>query len=195
VSPRPRKVSDDEVFAAMLRVMGRVGPAELTLAAIADEAGVTAGALVQRFGSKHAMQVAMAKGSAEHAGAFLDALAQKHRSPMAALRDYADCMAQLAATPDAFARNLGYLVNDISDPALRKHLLVQSRATRAGLKALLDKAVAAGELKPKTATAALAKIIETVIGGALISWATYREGSARAWLREHLDAVLEAHLP
>ena len=40
------------MFAAMGRVMRRVGPAELTLGAIAAEAGVTAGALVQRFGSK-----------------------------------------------------------------------------------------------------------------------------------------------
>ena len=194
MSPRPRKVSDDEVFTAMIRVMGKVGPADLTLAAIADEAGITAGALVQRFGSKHAMMVAAARGAAEHAGAFIEALATKHESPLAALRDYAECMAQLAPTPDGLARNLSYLVNDISDPALRKHLLVQSRATRAGLKSLLDDAVKKRELKPRTDTGALARIVETVLGGALISWATYREGSAKAWLREHLDAVLQAHL-
>jgi AcrR family transcriptional regulator len=187
-------VSDDEVFAAMGRAMSRVGPADLTLAAIADEAGITAGALVQRFGSKHAMMVAAARGAAEHAGMFLEALAQKHESPLAALRDYAGCMAQLAPTPDGLARNFAYLVNDISDPALRKHLLVQSRATRAGLRSLLDAAVKKRELKPRTDTAALAKIIETVLAGALISWATYREGSAKAWLREHLEAVLAVHV-
>ena len=194
MSPRPRKVSDDEVFGAMMRVMSRVGPADATLAAIADEAGLTAGALVQRFGSKHAMQVALAKGAAGHASAWFSEVTTKHESPMAALRDYADCTAQLAASPDAFARNLAYLINDITDPALRKHLLVQSRATRAGLKDLLDRAVKARELKPRTDTATLARIIETVLGGALISWATYREGTAKAWLREHLEAVLEAHL-
>lgn len=194
MSPRPRKASDDEVFGAMVRVMSRVGPADLTLAAIAKEAGLTAGALVQRFGSKHAMMAAAARGAAEHAGAFLQALAEKHASPLAAMRDYADCMAQLAPTPEGLTRNLAYLVNDISDPTLRKHLLVQSRATRAGLKSLLDRAVKSRELKPRTDTASLAKIIETVLGGALISWATYREGSAKAWLREHLDAVLQAHL-
>lgn len=195
MSPRPRKVSDDEVFGAMVRVMGKVGPADLTLAAIADEAGLTAGALVQRFGSKHAMMVAAARGAAEQSGMYLAGLAAKHESPLAALRDYAQCMAQLAPTPEGLARNLAYLVNDISDPALRKHLLVQSRATRAGLKSLLDDAVRKRELKPRTDTATLAKIIETVLGGALISWATYRDGSAKAWLREHLDAVLAAHLP
>src|SRR5262245_53051359 len=52
VSPRPRKVSDEELFAATHAMMARVGPGQLTLAAIAREAGVTAAVLVQRFGSK-----------------------------------------------------------------------------------------------------------------------------------------------
>jgi AcrR family transcriptional regulator len=52
MSPRRRKAEDTDVFAAMVRVMLRAGPAELTLSAIVAEAGVTAGALVQRFGSK-----------------------------------------------------------------------------------------------------------------------------------------------
>jgi hypothetical protein len=47
---RRKKVPDPEVFDAMVRVMMRVGPGELTLGAIAAEAGLTAGALVQRFG-------------------------------------------------------------------------------------------------------------------------------------------------
>ncbi len=49
---RRRKVTDDEIFAAAQRAMGRRGPHELTLADIAGEAGITPGLLVQRFGSK-----------------------------------------------------------------------------------------------------------------------------------------------
>ena len=52
MSPRPRKVSDDDIYMAAQRAMSRLGPGELTLADIAAEAGVTAGLLVQRFGSK-----------------------------------------------------------------------------------------------------------------------------------------------
>src|SRR5258706_16391908 len=52
MSPRRRKAEDVDVFAALVRVMLRCGPADLTLRAIAAEAGVTAGALVPRFGSK-----------------------------------------------------------------------------------------------------------------------------------------------
>ena len=52
------------MFAALVRVMQRRGPAELTLREIAKEAGVTAGALVHRFGSKRAMVLAHARHSA-----------------------------------------------------------------------------------------------------------------------------------
>ena len=52
MSPRPRKVSDEAIFAAAHKVMGQLGPAQWTLADIAREAGITAGAVVQRFGSK-----------------------------------------------------------------------------------------------------------------------------------------------
>ena len=41
MGPRRRKAEDADVFAAMGRMMRRVGPAELMLGAIAAEAGVT----------------------------------------------------------------------------------------------------------------------------------------------------------
>ena len=173
--------------------MQRLGPSELTLAEIAAEAGVTAGALVQRFGSKRQLQIALAAGVAESAGDLIRALREKHRSPLAAIRDYAQCMAQMAKTPEALARNLAYLTVDISDPELRKHLLVQSRATRAALHEILDEAVRLRELRRNTDTAKLARTLETVIGGALFSWAIYREGTASRGMREHVDAVLEPH--
>ena len=58
---RRRKVTDDEIFAAAQRAMGRRGPHELTLADIAGEAGITPGLLVQRFGSKRGLFVALSE--------------------------------------------------------------------------------------------------------------------------------------
>lgn len=195
MSPRPRKVSDEEIFAAANRAMTRLGPAELTLAEIAGEADLTPGALVQRFGSKRKLQVALARGAAASAGEMIAALRARHRSPLAAIRDYAECMAHLASSPAALARNLAYLTADISDPELRKHLLTQSRSTRAALQGLVTEAIDKAELRPRTDAAALARTIETIIGGALLSYAIYRDGSAEKWLREHVDAVLAAHVP
>ena len=84
---RRRKAEDSEVFAAMVRVMLRVGPAELTLGAIAAEAGLTAAALVHRFGSKRALLHAHARYAASTDDIGLGAARPvRASSPLRALR-------------------------------------------------------------------------------------------------------------
>ena len=194
MSPRPRKVSDDEIFAATYRAMTRLGPGELTLAEIAAEAGVTAGALSQRFGSKRQLLLDLAERAAASAGDFIRELGASHRSPLAAVRDYAQCLAHLAESPAALARNLAYLQIDLSDPDFRKHLEVQARATRDGIEALLAAAVAAGELTRSTDVHALARTIDVTLSGSLTTYATYREGTAAKWLRDNCDLVLAPYV-
>ena len=190
MSPRPRKVTDSELFAATQRVMTRVGPRELTLASIAGEAGVTAAVLVQRFGSKRALLLALFKRHADSAGDFFAGFAKRHASPLAALRAYADCMAGMAASPAALARNLAYLQIDLTDPDFRKCLLKQARATRDGLRRLVEAASAAGELVPHVNSAQLARTIDAILSGSMITWAFYREKTAAQWMRVDLEAVL-----
>lgn len=190
MSPRPRKVSDEQVFMATIRAMERLGPGELTLAEIAAEAGVTAGALVQRFGSKRELLLTLSRLAADGSGAMVRGLAAKHASPLAALRAYARGFAHLAASPAALARNLAYLHVDLTDDDFRVNLLAQSRGTRAAIVELLAAAVAARELVPNADVGRLARSVETMLGGSLLTWATYREGTAAAWLAADLEAVI-----
>jgi len=194
MSPRQRKASDDEVFAATFRAMQRLGPGELTLAEIAAEAGLTAGALVQRFGSKRDLLLAFAAAAAEGSDDHLLAIQAQHASPLAALRAWASAMAQLAPSPAALARNLAYLQIDVADPDFRKHLLAQYRATRLALRKLIQQAIEAGELRADTAPDSLARALEAALSGALLTWAIYREKSAQAWLLAIVDSLLEPHL-
>ena len=180
---------------AAYTAMTKLGPGELTLAAIAKEAGVTAAVLVQRFGSKRDLLLALAERFSGGAGEMMTALAARHRSPLAALRDYAECMAGMAETPAALARNLAYLQIDLTDPDFRVHLVKGSRATRDGLRRLIESAVEAGELDASVNAARLARTIEALLGGSLLSWAFYQEGSASRWVRADLDAVLAPYLP
>jgi AcrR family transcriptional regulator len=195
MSPRPRKVTDSQLFAATHAVMSRVGPGDLTLAAIAKEAGVTAAVLVQRFGSKRGLLLALAEKYANAADDFIAALAEQHASPLAALRAYPDCMAGMAASPAALARSLADLQIDLTDPDFRRHLLKQARATRAGLRRLVERASEAGELSPAVNPAQLARTIEAVLSGSMITWAFYRKRTAAQWMRTDLEAVLAPWLP
>lgn len=187
---RRQKVTDEDVFAAAHRAMSRHGPHELTLAAIADEAGVTAGRLVQRFGSKRALLVALSERFAQSAGPTFAGLRAAQPGPLATVRAYAACMADLAPTPNALLRNLAYLQGDLADDVLRGHLVENARASRREIEALLEAAIAAGELRRDVDVRALARIVEAVISGSLMSWATYREGKAVHWIGRDLEAVL-----
>ena len=180
------------MFAAMGRVMRRVGPAELTLGAIAAEAGVTAGALVQRFGSKRELILAHWRQAAV-AGTPPDPPARA-ASPLQALRATAAQYARLAASPRAALRNLAYMQSDWADAALRRHWLRHTRAARVRCEQLVTEAVAQGELRAGTDAQALARMIEVTLGGSFLAWTLHREGSAATRLREDLDAALRPYL-
>lgn len=188
---RPQKVTDDDIYMAAQRAMSRLGPGELTLADIAEEAGVTAGLLVQRFGSKRDLLLSLSERFSGGTAEMFAALRKGHRSPLAVLRAYAECMAHLAATPAAFARNFAYLQIDLTDPDFRKHLVKHARESRAELEKLVKEAIRAEELLSSTNAKQLARTIEAVVGGSMLSWAFYQEGTAAKWMRHDLDAVLK----
>jgi AcrR family transcriptional regulator len=190
---RPQKVTDDELFAATHAVMQRVGPQELTLAAIGRDAGVTAAVIVQRFGSKRDLMLALMRKFSAASGDLVDGFARQHESPLAALRAYAECVAGMAASPAAFVRGLAYLQADLSDAEFRRLLARHAKTTRAGLQQLIDAAIARGELHGVASSARLARAIESLLSGSVLTWAMYQQGSAVGWVRADLEAVLEPY--
>src|SRR5262249_59435646 len=99
MSPRRRKAEDADVFAALVRVMHRRGPAELTLREIAAEAGVTAGALVPRVGSERAVLLAPARHASPTRGGGLPASVPPPPTPPQAPRAPPTRAAPPAAPP------------------------------------------------------------------------------------------------
>ena len=194
MSPRPRKVSDDAVFLAAQRAMSVHGPLDLTLAHIAAEAGVTAGALVQRFGGKRELLLALSARFAGGTKEMFQALRAAHPSPLAALRAWALGMAHLAGSPEALARNLAWLHIDLTDTDFRVHVARQARAQRRELAALLQDAVRAGQLRRGTDPVRLARTVETMITGSLMTYACHQQGRAARWLAQDLEAILEPWL-
>jgi AcrR family transcriptional regulator len=194
MSPRLRKAEDADVFAAMVRVMMRVGPADLTLSAIAKEAGITAGALVQRFGSKRELMLAHARYAAATLDTGFGPPGRRTTSPLSSIYECAEAYGKLAQSPQAALRNLAYLQRDLADPALRSNLLRLHRAARAYYEQLVTDAIGAGELRAETEFRGLARTIEVTLVGSLLAWTLYRRGSASTWLTEDLKAVLRPHL-
>ena len=147
MSPRPRKVSDDQIFEAVYRAMQRVPAAELTLAAVGREAGITASAVVQRFGSKQGLLRALNARFAKGTETMLAGIRESAATPLAAIRAYAECFAGMIASRETLAHHLGYLQLDLQDPVTFRHVQRHTRTTRATLARWVEEAVAAGELR------------------------------------------------
>jgi len=120
--------------------------------------------------------------------------APRTASPLETLRSITAMYAQLASSPRAAIRNLAYLLNDLADPALRRHLLRLSRAARMWYEQRLTDAVAAGEIRADADVQALARLVEVTLRGSFLCWALYRERPAADWLREDLDVMLRPYL-
>src|SRR4051812_39474137 len=102
---RPRTVSDDGILDAAAAAVAASGPAAVTLAQIGGLAGVTAGALSQRFGSKRGLLLALARRSAEALPARIATAPDA-----AALIEMFAALAGTITSPAEFANHLQFLL-------------------------------------------------------------------------------------
>lgn len=191
---RPRTIDDDAILDAAMRAVGRVGPGHLTLAEVASEAGLAPATVVQRFGSKRGLLLAISRRGAAAAGEALRRARATHDSPLAALRAGLLADAGTVAEPQAFANSLAFLQVELADPEFHPHVRAYTEAVLAEIRDLLGAAARAGELRDAADLAQLARTVQTAYNGALITWAIYRSGSLRRWLGRELDAVLAPYL-
>ena len=168
---RPRSVSDEEIFAATASLVARHGPGQLTVAAVAEEAGMAASSLMQRFGSKRDLLLAFASKAADAVTALFDRERARHPRPLDALQAALLAMAAHSRTRKEMANNLAFLQMDLSDPEFGKHAAAHGRAVRAEIERLLRDAGMTRD------AAARARDVQVVFNGALITWAIHGEGT------------------
>src|SRR5215467_9076921 len=98
---RKKILPDAVVIEATMRVINRIGPARLTLAEVAAEAGLAPATLVQRFGSKRGLLLSLAETAATGSGDCFSRVRAVHRSPLKAVLAALEEFASMAETPEA----------------------------------------------------------------------------------------------
>jgi AcrR family transcriptional regulator len=189
--PRPRTISDEAVLDAVLALAHRVGPARVTFAAAAAEAGLSAATLVQRFGTKRELLLAADKRGVDRWVGALDR--STAASPLARVVEGLVLAVEEDMTPEQMANSIAMLQLDIADADFHAETLRGARAVRAHIERDLRAALDAGELRPGTDVPALATLVETAYHGAMIGWAIHRERGLAEWMRTQVEAVLAPH--
>jgi AcrR family transcriptional regulator len=192
MTPRPRTIDDAAILEAAGRIISRQGPTKFTLADIATEVGLSAATLVQRFGSKRRLMLALACSARDSVEACFTLVRASNPTPFRALLAAATEMTRYVKSPEEMSNHLAFLQTDLSDPDFYAVMLENSRRILAGYQRLLDEAVAAREIVPCD-TARLARAVDAVAGGSLIGWAVYREGTAETWVRTDLQTLLDPY--
>ncbi|WP_405677075.1 TetR/AcrR family transcriptional regulator [Streptomyces sp. NBC_01511] len=195
---RPRGVDDAAILRATADVVGRVGPAGLTLAAVAREVGLVPGTLMQRFGSKRGLLLALAERSAGQAEAEArkapERLRREHGSALAALTALLVESMEPMTDPETYANHLAFLCLDLAEPEFHGHALAFHRAERRAVEELLTAAAAAGELRAGTDVRPLARSVQAMSAGAGLIWALDREGTLAQRTREGIGEVLARYV-
>ncbi|GAA3556355.1 TetR/AcrR family transcriptional regulator [Nonomuraea rosea] len=192
---RPRTTSDEAILHAAARAIGRHGPQGVTLAAVAQEAGLSPATLVQRFGSKRGLLLAVAGHATETVRLPFQRAREQHGSPLAALRAAVAGLSEGVSTPEELANSLGFLQLDLTDAEFRGHAAEHARRTRDEIAALLADAVAAGELAGETEVDRLAHAVQVTYNGVLILWALTGGEPLAAAMRDAVDETLRPYAP
>ena len=186
---RQRTRPDSDVVAATIRVISRVGPTRFTLADVAAEVGLAPATLLQRFGSKRGLLLAVAGQGAAGVEECFSLVRSQNPSPLAALKAALREMTRHARTPEEMANSLAFLEMDLTDPDFHRLARGSSRTILTGYRTLLDDAIAAGELIPCD-TARLSHVVQALVNGSMLEWAIHREGTLADWLRRDVETVL-----
>jgi AcrR family transcriptional regulator len=185
---RPRTIADDRLLAAAAAAIGRHGPG-VTLADVAEQAGVAAGTLVARFGSKRGLLVAVSRGGTARTIAAMRGAAGSRATGAAGVRAALAAAAADLDDPATAANHLGQLGADLADPELRAALLEGQKAIGAELRRLLRQA---RDLPGAPPPARAAEALLAVWNGTLLAWSMDPRGSLTTRVRRSVDVLLAA---
>jgi len=183
---RPRTVQDRDVVAAVVRCIGRYGSDVMTLAHIGTEAGITAGALVQRYGTKRNLLLLTSRTSREALAAAVRTLDFDIDDPDTVTDRLLDLVIGDFADPDVVANNLSFLMLDMTDEEFR----AEAVAYFAILRDAFRRVVVRRGMELRHAPAIAGIVVEAVQGTAIV-WAVDRRGTLRERLRATLTAIID----
>lgn len=187
---RPRTASDDAILDAAQRAIDRHGPASFTLAHITAEIGLAPATLVQRFGSKRGLILALkARLPRLTVEAFGAEDASLEPAPTDRLQDALRRLTGPVASAADLANRIAFLQLDLTDPAVRDAATAHQTELRRQIRQLLVAATAHGELVRHDHTR-LAQAIATAWFGSMTTWSLAGEGEFAVWLQRDIETVL-----
>jgi AcrR family transcriptional regulator len=189
---RPRTVSDEQILSGAGHLIGRVGPARLTLAEVGREVGLSAATLIQRFGSRRGFLLALARHGVDTLPRRVAEAATGARPAHALVDVFADMAGGVRSTEE-FANHLAFLLLDLADPDFHRISRDYANAVEQAIAEVLTAGQTAGELTPGDLSH-LPWALHAAYNGALVTWGMTGTGDPAEHVRAQLTLLLQPHL-
>jgi AcrR family transcriptional regulator len=185
---------DSAILLAAAKVVTKTGPENFTLADVGQEVGLSAATLVQRFGSKRLLMLAMLEQMTSIVNGRFAAKAAEAETPLESLYAAALDRADPTYGPENVANGLAFLLMEIGDPDFRSIAVSSAAQAVEAYKTMLDNAIEVGELSPTGIdTQNLAETIHSMTLGSLMMWVIHRDLASKPRTKRDLDTLLTPH--
>lgn len=178
---RPRLHSDEAILAAAQEMLLTLGPQGFSLSAVAGAVGMSRPALIQRFGNREALLLAMARREVDLTRDWLSA--QPVRQGRAPAWDFLCLLVTGMGAGTEFPARVAMAALEATDPALRAAAADRYRLVQQAIAARLPAGEAPG----------LAGTLHAMIAGATMQWVVLQDGPLDRFvllrLRDHLSAL------
>ena len=187
-------MSDSAILHAAAKVVSRTGPERFTLADVGEAVGLSAATLVQRFGSKRLLMLAMLDQMTSLVNGRFAAKVAEGESPLESLYAAALDRADPTHGPENVANGMAFLLMEISDPDFHAIAVSSAKQAVVAYKTMLDNAIEVGELSDAGLnTRDLAETIHSMTLGSLMMWVIYRDTGSKPRTKRDLDTILRQY--
>jgi AcrR family transcriptional regulator len=185
---------DSAILQAASKIVAQTGPDNFTLADVGQEVGLSAATLVQRFGSKRLLMLAMLEQMTSLVNGRFAAKVAVGESPLESLYAAALDRADPAQGPENVANGIAFLLTQISDPDFHAIALEAATLAVSAYETMLDNAIEVGELSPAGIdTHELAETIHSMTLGSLMMWVIHRDTGSKPRTKRDLDTLLRPY--
>jgi AcrR family transcriptional regulator len=185
---------DSAILQAASKIVSQTGPDNFTLADVGQEVGLSAATLVQRFGSKRLLMLAMLEQMTSLVNGRFAAKVAEGETPLESLYAAALDRADPNHGPENAANGMAFLFMEMDDPDFQAIAVASAKLAVATYKTMLDNAIEVGELSATGIdTHDLAETIHSMTLGSLVMWAIHRDAGSKPRTKRDLDTLLRPY--
>lgn len=185
---------DSAILHAAAKIVSQTGPDNFTLADVGKEVGLSAATLVQRFGSKRLLMLAMLEQMTSMVNGRFAANLAEGATPLESLYSAAMDRADPTHGPENLANGFAFLFMQISDPDFQAIAAASAKQAVDAYRMMIDNAIEVGELSPVGIDSQeLAETIHSMTLGSLMMWVINRDTGSKPRTRRDLDTLLRPY--